>query len=148
MQPISITLPEDPTLPGIRQDFICTGFSVDFEHQRIIASLMLELFGRTETETPILDTEGEPTGETQVIYSEWTPYRRFSATNQYTFTTESNNSKFIDPQTFNLVPVDTPGAIGELDVIWSQFGPSIIGLLTMLMNRMIVRGNLNDLGAL
>lgn len=151
MQPIKITLPDDPTLPGVRQDFICKGFSVVFgdniQAQKIVLDLMLELFTRTATDVPVLEN-GEPTGETQTVYGDWEPYRRFTATNQFSFTTQSDNSKFIDPATFDLVPAGTEGAVPELAAIWSNFGGPITQLLQTVMNRMVVRGNLNDLSQL
>lgn len=151
MQPIRITLPDDPTLPGVKQDFVCKGFTVEFNEnmqaQRIVLNLMLELFTRTETQVPVL-IDGQPTEEVETVYGDWVPYRRFVPTNQFPFITQSDNSKLIDPQTFDLVPEGTPGAVPELAAIWGNFGGPITGLLQTVMNRMVARGNLRDLASL
>ncbi|OIN57627.1 hypothetical protein [Arsenicibacter rosenii] len=139
MQQQRITLPDDPTLVGIRQDLVCEGFAVSFTESRIIPVLFLEQFFRTQTEVPAED------GSTTIVYGEWQPYKRFYPSGRVSIPTESNNIKRVDPATFELVE---SGGIGEVDAIWSQFGGPISVLLGTLMNRMIQRGNLNDLSQL
>lgn len=148
MQPIIVTLSEHEDFPKIRRQVRCDEFTVRFSdnpaNQRIVLPLVVELTSRTETQVPVT-LNGEPTGETETIYGPWEPYRKLTLSNQIAVATESNNSKFVDPQTFNLVPEGTAGAVPELQAIWSQLGPPIVGLITSVLQRMDARGNFNDL---
>ncbi|WP_143092910.1 hypothetical protein [Arsenicibacter rosenii] len=151
MQPIIITLSPHPDFEKIRRQVRCSEFTVKFsddpDHQRIILPLVIELTSRSETQVPVV-VDGQETGESETVYGPWEPYRKLSLSNQVAAVTESNNSKFVDPATFNLVPAGTEGAVPELTAIWSQLGPPIVQLITTVLSRMDQRGNFNDLSQL
>ena len=127
-----------------RQELVCTGFAVDFVTNRIVPSLQLEMYRRSATPQPVMDEQGEPTGDTITFFGEWELDRRYSASGSIPIATESNNAKQVDPQTFEFATEETESPVGEVDAIWGMFGPGIEQLLTMLMSRMITRGNLDN----
>jgi hypothetical protein len=143
MQPIRITV-ADRSGEQARQELTCTGFAVDFITSRIVPSLQLDMYRRSAHVTPVPDENGEPTGATTTTYGEWELDRRYSASGSIPIATESNNAKLVDPQTFEFATEQTESPVGEVDAIWAMFGPGIEQLLSMLMTRMITRGNLEN----
>lgn len=148
MQPLIIDISAHPQMPEVRRQILVPEFTVKFsadpDHQKISLPLVQELFTRTKTEQPAVDDQGTPTGETQVIYGEWEPFRGLGYSNQIACPTESNNRKWVNPQTLERVAEGTEGAVPELAAIWSQVGAAITAMLTGAVLSMDARGVFND----
>lgn len=142
MEPIKILI-ADRSGELETQELACKGFAVDFVTSIIVPMLEIQMMKRTVTEVPVLDELGEPTGATTTTYSEWEIDRRYSPSGAIAVHTESNNTKMVDPATFEFATAETENAVGEVDAVWALFGPGIEQLLGSIMHRMISRGSLD-----
>jgi hypothetical protein len=142
MEPIRRTIFEDSTRRDI---LVCTSFMPELDAQRIGVKMHVEMEHYVSREVETTDEEGQPTTAT---VAGWEPYCRYHPMGRYEVPrVESNRYKFVDPATFDLVPQGTEGAVPEVLAIWGAMlqGFPVPTLIGVFMERMIARGNFDDL---